>query len=187
MKWMIASDLHGSAVCCERLCAQMDRERAERMLLLGDLLYHGPRNALPDGYDTKRVAELLNERKQALFCVRGNCDTEVDQMVLAFPILAEYALLCLDGLTVLATHGHRYNREQLPPLPDGSVLLHGHTHIPENGLCRSVRIMNPGSVSIPKGGSKNGYMTYENGIFVWKTLDGKEYDRADLTNTESVK
>lgn len=180
MKWMIASDLHGSADCCERLFTQMDREKAERMLLLGDLLYHGPRNALPPGYDTKRVAELLNERRDALCCVRGNCDTEVDQTVLQFPILAEYALLCIDGLTVFATHGHRYNREQLPPLPSGSILLHGHTHIPEDGACGSVRIMNPGSVSIPKGGSANGYMIYENGSFIWKTLDGTEFDRMEI-------
>ncbi len=181
MKLMIASDLHGSFIFCERLLDRMDREQPKKMLLLGDLLYHGPRNALPPEYDTKRVADLLNARKDSLLSVRGNCDTEVDQMVLQFSILAEYCLLWLDGIEVFATHGHHYHRDALPPLGAGGILLHGHTHIPENGACGNIRILNPGSVSIPKADSGHSYMIYEDGVFLWKTLDGVIYDRLDLT------
>lgn len=180
MKLLIASDLHGSATCVEALCARIDEEKPEKILLLGDLLYHGPRNALPMRYDTADVANLLNERRDILLCVRGNCDTEVDQMVLQFPILSDSCMLCLDGLTLFATHGHLFNRGAMPPLSPGDILLHGHTHIPENGVCGNNRILNPGSVSIPKGGSKNSYMTYENGTFLWKTLAGEIHDRLSL-------
>lgn len=180
MKLMIASDLHGSIACVEKLMKRMDEEKPEKLLLLGDLLYHGPRNALPMQYDTAGVAELLNERRDSLLCVRGNCDTEVDQMVLTFPILSDTCMLHADGLTLFATHGHRFNRWAMPPLSPGDILLHGHTHIPENGICGDNRILNPGSVSIPKGGSKNSYMSYEDGTFLWKTLDGTVFDTLSL-------
>lgn len=155
-------------------------EQPDKLLLLGDLLYHGPRNALPELYDTAEVAKMLNERKKSLLCVRGNCDTEVDQMVLLFPILADYCLVELDGHTVFATHGHRFNRENLPPMGMGDILLHGHTHIPENGSCGDIRILNPGSASIPKMNSDHSYMLYENGSFFWKNLDGEVYDTLTL-------
>ena len=180
MKLMIASDLHGSIACVEQLMKRMDEEKPEKLLLLGDLLYHGPRNALPMQYDTAGVAHLLNERRNSLLCVRGNCDTEVDQMVLTFPILSDTCLLHADGLTIFATHGHRFHRDAMPPLSPGEILLHGHTHIPENSVCGENRILNPGSVSIPKGGSKNSYMVYEDGTFLWKTLDGSVFDTLSL-------
>ena len=180
MKLLIASDLHGSSHFVEKLVHRIEAEQPDKILLLGDLLYHGPRNALPELYDTKAVATYLNDRKNLLLCVRGNCDTEVDQMVLDFPILADYCILELDGHTLFATHGHRYNRENPPPMGTGEILLHGHTHIPENGVCGDIRILNPGSVSIPKGGSKNSYMTYEKGTFCWKDLDGEVYDTLEL-------
>ena len=180
MKLLIASDLHGSSYFVEKLAQRVEAEQPDKILLLGDLLYHGPRNALPELYDTSAVAKFLNDRKNMLLCVRGNCDTEVDQMVLDFPILADYCILELDGHTVFATHGHRYNRENLPPMGTGEILLHGHTHIPENGTCGDIRILNPGSVSIPKMGSRNSYMTYENGTFLWKDLDGEVYDTLTL-------
>ena len=180
MKLLIASDLHGSWEYVSRLASRIDAEHPDKILLLGDLLYHGPRNALPEQYDTKSVAAYLNGIKNRLLCVRGNCDTEVDQMVLEFPVLADYCLLELDGHTVFATHGHRFNRDNLPPMGMGEILLHGHTHIPENGTCGDLRILNPGSVSIPKAGSAHGYMIYENGTFAWKTLDGEVYDTLTL-------
>ena len=180
MKLMIASDLHGSSFYCRKLMERMDMEQPDKLLLLGDLLYHGPRNALPELYDTAEVAKMLNERKKSLLCVRGNCDTEVDQMVLLFPILADYCLVELDGHTVFATHGHRFNRENLPPMGMGDILLHGHTHIPENGSCGDIRILNPGSASIPKMNSDHSYMLYENGSFFWKNLDGEVYDTLTL-------
>lgn len=157
MKLMIASDIHGSALYCGQMLRAYEREGADRLLLLGDILYHGPRNDLPEGYAPKEVIAMLNPMKEDLLCVRGNCDTEVDQMVLEFPIMAEYCLLELpfasaperDGeragqdcaekgsgnggqrtATVFATHGHVYNPHHLPPLKQGDILLNGHTHIP---------------------------------------------------------
>ena len=178
MKLMIASDLHGSAPACRKLLDIFAASGAERLILLGDLLYHGPRNNLPEGYDPKAVIAMLSEYADRLFCVRGNCDTEVDQMVLPFPILAETALLFVDGRTWFAAHGHRAGAnptaKDLPKLPAGSVMLTGHTHIPvletnENGIL----LLNPGSVSIPKGGFAPSYATYEDGSFVVVSLDGE--------------
>lgn len=176
MKYMIASDIHGSAYYCREMLAAFAREQADRLILLGDILYHGPRNDLPREYAPKEVIALLNERKERLFCVRGNCDTEVDQMVLEFPILADYALLQAGEKLVFVTHGHRFHRENLPPLSPGDVLLHGHTHIPAWEACGNGNLyLNPGSVSIPKEGSAHGYMTLEGNAFCWKELDGTVY------------
>ena len=113
MKLMIASDIHGSSYYCRKMIEAYRQEEADRLLLLGDLLYHGPRNNLPRDYNPKEVISMLNEIKNELLCVRGNCDTEVDQMVLDFPILAEYCLLELDGRTIFATHGHNFNPDNL--------------------------------------------------------------------------
>ena len=174
MKLMIASDIHGSAYYCKALLAAFEREQADRLLLLGDILYHGPRNDLPRDYAPKEVIEMLNAQKARLFCVRGNCDTEVDQMVLSFPILADYICLSLDGLTVYATHGHKFNTQAPLPLVKGDILLHGHTHLL---TCEEFGdenyYLNPGSVSIPKGGNPASYIIYENKLFTIKDLDGK--------------
>lgn len=175
MKYLIASDLHGSAETCRQLLERFAKEKADRMLLLGDLLYHGPRNDLPEGYAPKEVIGLLNGVKENLFCVRGNCDTEVDQMVLEFPILADYALIDLGGKTLFATHGHRFNAENLPPLKEGDILLHGHTHVPIWETHGDLLVLNPGSTTIPKGGSQRSYLVLEDRTFTWKTLDGTPY------------
>ena len=172
MKLMIASDIHGSAYYCKKLLEAFERECAEKLLLLGDILYHGPRNDLPKEYAPKEVIALLNPMKDKLLCVRGNCDTEVDQMVLDFPVLADYAILWLDGRTVYATHGHNYNEGKLPPLAEGDILLNGHTHVPKCTDHGTYTYMNPGSVSIPKENSHHGYMVFENGKFLWKDFDG---------------
>lgn len=177
MKWLIASDIHGSAFFCEQLIDAAKIEKADRILLLGDILYHGPRNDLPQGYEPKKVIEMLNGIKEKLVCVRGNCDTEVDQMVLQFPILADYAYLCEGSITVFATHGHNYNEQKLPPLKDGDILLHGHTHIPALVKHENYTYINPGSVSIPKENSPHSYMIFENSTFVWKDLEGNEYKK----------
>ena len=176
MKLMIASDIHGSLRYCGELLAAYDRERADRMLLLGDILYHGPRNDLPEGYDPKGVIAALNERKDRILCVRGNCDTEVDQMVLAFPLMADYALVCCGDVRMYATHGHVWHPDRLPPLAEGDILLYGHTHIPARERRGGVLCLNPGSVSIPKAGSPRGYMVFSEGMFEWKTLEGTVYD-----------
>ena len=172
MKWFIASDLHGSAAYCEQMLAAYAREGADRLVLLGDILYHGPRNDLPEGYAPKAVIAALNPLKEQILCVRGNCDTEVDQMVLEFPILADYAVLADGGLTVYLTHGHKFGEQNPPPMPKGSVLLCGHTHIPAWNVHEDFIYVNPGSVSIPKNGSHHGYMLLENGVFTWKDLEG---------------
>ncbi len=165
MKFIVASDIHGSATWCKKLLEIYKAERAEKLILLGDILYHGPRNPLPDGYDPKAVAEMLNAIKSDVLCVRGNCDSEVDQMVLDFPITPDYALICADGLKIYLSHGHR----ETPPLSVGDYYLTGHTHVPVNENCGYVHL-NPGSVSLPKEGSGHSYLLFENGKFAFKTL-----------------
>lgn len=172
MKWFIASDIHGSAYYCRRMLERYKKENADRLLLLGDVLYHGPRNDLPEGYAPKEVIEMLNAMKDDILCVRGNCEAEVDQMVLKFPVLADYAIIDLGDSLIYATHGHIYNENNLPPLKRGDVLLHGHTHILECTEHENYIYMNPGSVSIPKENSHHGYMTLESKKFIWKDLDG---------------
>ena len=173
MKLLIASDIHGDLNCAKMVTDAFINEKCDKILLLGDILYHGPRNDLPDGYNPKEVIELLNNMKSSILAVRGNCDTEVDQMVLQFPILADYICLSLDGLTVYATHGHRYNIESPLPLHKGDILLHGHTHVLKctkfgNENC----YLNPGSTSIPKEGNPGSYMIYESRCFTVKDFDG---------------
>ncbi|MBQ8310189.1 MAG: phosphodiesterase [Clostridia bacterium] len=175
MKLMIASDIHGSAYYCEQLLDAYRREGAEKLLLLGDILYHGPRNDLPKGYAPKQVISMLNAVKNELLCVRGNCDTEVDQMVLEFPILADYCILYSAGHMIYATHGHVYNENKLPALKKGDVLLHGHTHVPKCTEHADYIYLNPGSVSIPKEDSPHGYLMFEDGVLTWKALDGEAY------------
>lgn len=175
MKWMIASDIHGSAYYCRELLAAFEREKANKLLLLGDVLYHGPRNDLPRDYAPKEVIAMLNGIKDKLLCVRGNCDTEVDQMVLEFPVLADYAILCAGERVIYATHGHVYNENKLPPLQKGDVLLHGHTHIPKCVEHEDYLYINPGSVSIPKEDSAHSYLILEDMHLVWKGLDGVAY------------
>lgn len=176
MKWMIASDIHGSAYYCSQLLDAFRREQADRMLILGDILYHGPRNDLPKDYAPKKVLAMLNEKKDKLFCVRGNCDTEVDQMVLDFPILADYCILTACSRLIYATHGHNHNLKSLPPLQPGDILLHGHTHVPAwEPFGNGCLYLNPGSVSIPKEGSVHSYMVLEEQTVFWKSLDGTVY------------
>ena len=173
MKYFVASDIHGSATFCQRMLDAYRREGADRLVLLGDILYHGPRNDLPEGYAPKQVISMLNDVKNELLCVRGNCDTEVDQMVLDFPILADYALIPLGKRTLFVTHGHRYNTDSPPPMKQGDILLHGHTHVPACTEFGSCLYVNPGSVSIPKEDSWRGYMIIEENRLVWKDLESK--------------
>ena len=172
MKWMIASDLHGSAYYCRKMLEAFEREGADRLFLLGDLLYHGPRNDLPREYAPKEVIPLLNGKKEVLLCVRGNCDAEVDQMVLEFPVLADYAVLPVGQRLIYATHGHIYHVKNLPPLAPGDVLLHGHTHVPAwTKFGQGNLYLNPGSVRIPKEDSPQSYMTLEENTMQWKELE----------------
>ncbi len=174
MRILIGSDIHGSAYYCKALLEAYRAESSERLLLLGDVLYHGPRNDLPKDYEPKQVIELLNAYKNHILCVRGNCEAEVDQMVLKFPVLADYAVLPIGTNIIYATHGHLYNPECQPPLKRGDILLNGHTHVPKCEQQGEIIYMNPGSVSIPKENSRHSYMIWENNHFIWKDLETME-------------
>ena len=170
MKLIIASDIHGSAYWCGRLCELIEQENPDRVVLLGDLLYHGPRNDLPRDYAPKQVIPMLSALKDRILAVRGNCEAEVDQMVLPFPCLADYALLESGGKTMYLTHGHHANPDNLPPLVQGSIFLSGHTHVKLDKVVDGIRCLNPGSVSIPKDGS-NSCIVFEDGEFrfhIWE-------------------
>ena len=181
MKLIIASDIHGSAFWCGKLMELVDREQPDRLVLLGDLLYHGPRNDLPRDYAPKQVIPLLNSLAPKLLCVRGNCDAEVDQMVLAFPVLADYAVLPVGQRLVYVTHGHVFNLNHLPPLAPGDILLHGHTHVPAwTDFGQGNLYLNPGSVSIPKENTAHSYMTLEGNTACWKTMEGACYHQLQL-------
>lgn len=173
MKFLIASDIHGSELYCRALIEALEREQADKLLLLGDLLYHGPRNPLPEGYQPQAVAALLNRYQKQILCVRGNCDSEVDQMMLEFPILAEYCILSAGKRMIYATHGHIHNEINLPMLQTGDVLLHGHTHIPMLVDRGDYIYANPGSVTLPKEGSAHSYLVLEHETFTLKTLSGE--------------
>ncbi len=181
-KTIIASDIHGSAFWCEKLVDAFEKEQADTLLLLGDLLYHGPRNPLPDGYAPMAVADMLNQRKAKLVCVRGNCDSEVDQMVLEFPMRADYALLNVNGLKIYATHGHLNDANNPPPLEQGTLFLNGHFHTPEyKTLANGGIYANCGSVALPKDGAPHSYILLENGVLLWKDLEtGKVFKQLSL-------
>ncbi len=152
MKLLFFSDIHGVPSTLLRVFGHADALTPDHLVLLGDALYHGPRNGVPEAYDASEVVRLLNSRKQSLVAVRGNCDSEVDQQMLEFPIMAEYAEIIAGERRFFLTHGHRYNRGNVPPVPDGTVLAHGHTHIPEITRVYGITVFNPGSLSLPKGG-----------------------------------
>ena len=170
MKIMFASDIHGSAYYCRKMLEAFERSKAERLVLLADILYHGPRNDLPKEYAPKEVIAMLNPLRSRIYAVRGNCDTEVDQMVLQFPILADYALLSFNGRTFYATHGHVFNQDHLPPVQEGDILIHGHTHVLKaeqveaEGIGK-ITVLNPGSTSIPKEGNPPTYALLEENVF----------------------
>lgn len=176
MKFIIASDIHGDAKCCGMLLATAEKLGAQKILLLGDLLYHGPRNDLPEGYAPKEVITQLNGCADKLICVRGNCDGEVDQMVLSFPILSDTALVYDSSadLSLFMSHGHKYSPDNLPPLPRRTVFLSGHTHLLGISERDGIVCLNPGSISIPKGGNPKSYALYELGRFEIRTLAGDE-------------
>lgn len=167
MKLMIASDLHGSAFYVKKLLSAMEVEQPEKLILLGDLLYHGPRNDLPEGYAPKKVIEMLTGIQDRVLCVRGNCEAEVDQMVLPFPVLNDYGVLFVDGITMYLLHGHK-NMDF--PVQQGNVILSGHTHVPVLEERQGIFYGNPGSVSIPKQNSAHGYLIYENGSLYHRGL-----------------
>ncbi len=186
MKMLVASDIHGSSFYCNKLINAFKKENADRLILLGDLLYHGPRNDLPQGYSPKEVIEILNPLSDKIICVRGNCDAEVDQMVLNFPIMSDYLLINDNDTTYFVTHGHIFNSEITPKINKKYILLHGHTHIPACDEHERFIYINPGSVSIPKANSVNSYILIENDIITWKDLDGNIIKIKNLKNNKKL-
>ena len=170
MKMIIASDIHGSAYWCRKLMDLAEQHQPEKLILLGDLLYHGPRNDLPRDYAPKQVIPMLSAWADRIIAVRGNCEAEVDQMVLPFPCMAEYTQLLADGTLFFLTHGHHHNPDSLPALAEGSIFLSGHTHVKLDEVRGGIRCMNPGSVSIPKDGSHS-CLIYEDGKFSFHILE----------------
>lgn len=179
MKIMFASDIHGSAFYCEKILENYKKENAEKLILLGDILYHGPRNDLPEGYCPKEVTKMLNEQKKNILAVRGNCDADIDNMVLEFNILADYMIMYYEKRMFFITHGHLYNEDSLPMLNAGDILIHGHTHLKIAENKGDYIYINPGSASLPKDDDIRSYMIFEDGVFSIKDMDGntvKEYD-----------
>ena len=172
MKYMFASDVHGSSYYCDKMLKAYEMEGAQRLVILGDLLYHGPRNDLPKEYTPKEVIRMLNKKKEELLVVRGNCDAEVDQMVLQFPIMADYCILVDGEHIIYCSHGHVYHEGNLPPLKKGDVFMHGHTHVLRAEKKEDYTILNPGSVSIPKEGNPPTYAVLENSIYTIKDFEG---------------
>ena len=181
MKFLIASDIHGSAFYCDLLLKAIEKENADRIILLGDILYHGPRNDLPDEYSPKRVLAALNTIKENIIAVRGNCDSEVDQMVLEFPIMADFSMLATKNQTFFLTHGHIYN-EQNAPVSRGEVVFNGHFHLPQHKVLENGAIYaNCGSVALPKDGTPHSYIVFENDTLIWKNLQtGEIFDTLSL-------
>ena len=173
MRLLVASDIHGDSKCCKAMLRSAENENADKILLLGDILYHGPRNSLPEFYNPKEVISLLNNHKQSLICVRGNCDTEVDAMVLEFPILSVYSQVYDSScnLTLFLSHGHIYNPDALPPITDNTVFLYGHTHVFKKEVREKIFCINPGSVSLPKENNPKTYMIYDSGEFTVKDFN----------------
>ena len=176
MKLLICSDIHGDINGAKKIAEIHEKEKCDKIIVLGDILYHGPRNDLPEAYDPKAVITLMNSLKSEIIAVRGNCDTEVDQMVLDFPILADYSYVLTDGIVLFITHGHNFGSENLPPmLNHGDVIVHGHTHVLKaEKIEKGIYYVNPGSVSIPKNGNPRSYCIYENRNFTIYDFDGNE-------------
>lgn len=167
MKLVIASDIHGSAYYCNLLKEFYEKQRADKLLLLGDLLYHGARNPLPRDYNTLKTAAILNSLKDQILCIKGNCDSQVDTLVLDFPVTCDFAAFFLAGRTVVATHGH----ETPALLKKGDVLLNGHFHVPAFEERENCTYVNPGSVSIPKENSPHACMVWEDDNLLWVNLE----------------
>ena len=171
MKLLFASDLHGSAYYAEKLEELIRNEAPDKTVLLNDL---------PREYDPKKVTAILNGLKTQVLAVRGNCDAEVDQMVLEFPIMADYMALFLEGRMVFVTHGHLFNEENLPNFNPGDVLIHGHTHVRAAADRGAYFFLNPGSMALPKGDGVHSYMVYEDGVFTTKDMDGAVLETLDI-------
>lgn len=173
MKLFFMSDIHGSLYYLEEALEKFEYEKADYLVILGDALYHGPRNPLPKDYNPKEVAELLNKYKNKIIAIRGNCDSEVDQMIIDYPMMSDYSIILYNNRRLFLTHGHIYNKNNLPNLNENDILMHGHTHIPAAEKLEQIYLFNPGSITLPKEGNPNSYGILDNNILQVKDLEGK--------------
>jgi len=173
MKIFVISDIHGSLEYLEKALEAYKSEKADMILILGDVLYHGPRNPIPRSYDPQSVAKLLNNLKNKIIAVRGNCDSEVDQMLLEFPIMSDFSNIFWNDKRIFATHGHLYNIKKNPNISPGDILIHGHTHIPLAEINNAIFILNPGSITFPKENYPNSYGIFEGNSFKVISFDSK--------------
>lgn len=171
MKLMFLSDIHGSVFYAKQALEIFEKEEADYLIVLGDILYHGPRNPLPKDYDPKEVSQLLNEYSEKIIAVRGNCDSEVDQMMLDFPIMSDYSTVFYNEKRIFVTHGHIYNKTNIPKISKGDVFISGHTHIPVAEERDEIFMLNPGSITLPKQNNPNSYAVLERDCFEIKDLD----------------
>lgn len=180
MKLMFISDIHGSLYWLERALEAVEEEGPHTLVILGDFLYHGPRNPLPEGYDPQGVAARLNAYGKSLVAVRGNCDAEVDQMLLQFPMMGDYVLILHEGRKIYATHGHGFSIDRLPPLSEGDVFIQGHTHLPVAGIKDGIIVLNPGSIALPKENNPHSYAVLDQGVFTIKDFEGNTVNSIKL-------
>ena len=180
MKLFFISDIHGSAYYLDRALKCYKEEKAKYIVLLGDALYHGPRNPLPKEYDPKKVSEMLNQYKEKIIAVRGNCDSEVDQMLIEYPMMSDYSIMVYKDRRLFLTHGHIYNKENIPPLSSNDIMIHGHTHIPTAERQENIYILNPGSISLPKENYPNSYGILEESLFQVKDFEGNVIKQISL-------
>lgn len=172
MKYLLISDIHGCLPTLEQALRFFEAEHYDMLCILGDILNYGPRNRIPEGIDPKGIVERLNKMRDKIVAVRGNCDAEVDQMLLDFPIMADYALLVDGGHRLFLTHGHVYNEEHRFPLV-GDILFYGHTHLWKlEPTAEGGAVCNLGSITFPKGGNEPTFATYEDGRIDMRRLDG---------------
>ena len=172
MKLFFISDIHGSLYYLEKALELYKKEGASYIVILGDALYHGPRNPLPNEYNPQEVASLLNQYKDKIIAIRGNCDSEVDQMLVEYPMMSDYSIILYNNRRLFLTHGHIYNEDNLPNLSENDVLIHGHTHVPVAKKHNKIYVLNPGSVTLPKENNPNSYAILENDLFQIKSLQG---------------
>ncbi|QBD86061.1 phosphodiesterase, partial [Clostridium tetani] len=180
MKLFFISDIHGSSYYLEKVINIYEKEKADYLVILGDELYHGARNPLPKEYNPKKVAEILNKYKNKIIAVRGNCDSEVDQMVLNYPIMSDYSIILYNNRRLFLTHGHIYNKNNLPTISNGDVFIYGHTHVPLAEKINNIFIINPGSITFPKENTPHCYGVLENNTFIIKTLDGEVFKEINI-------
>ncbi len=172
MKIIFVSDIHGSLHYAEKAFLCFEQEKADQIVILGDVLYHGPRNPLPEGYAPAAVADLLNSKKDKVIAVRGNCDSEVDQTLIDYPMMSDYIIINMDGYKIFATHGHIYNEKNMPELNEGDVFIQGHVHLPIAKKVNGIFNLNPGSITLPRENNPCSYGVLEENIFTIKSLDG---------------